>query len=124
MARRRFETADCANYETLKENARQNRNNPTEAEQMLWLRIKGCVEGFKFRRQHIIDNYIADFCCLSQHLVIEVDGEYHYTSEQQLNDTQRTVALSKQGFRVIRFTNDEVLHDIDNVILTIKSELF
>lgn len=119
-----FETADCANYELLKENARHNRNNPTEAEDYLWHFLSGGINGCKFRRQHIISNYIADFVCLSQKLIIEIDGEYHNTPNQMASDQERTSYLQQYGFRVIRFSNDQVLMHTDDVIRHIKSELF
>jgi 5-methyltetrahydrofolate--homocysteine methyltransferase len=71
-------SADPIYYEELKLRARHNRNNPTEAESYLWeiLRDKK-MDGYKFRRQHIIGKYIVDFICLSKSLIVEVDGGYH-----------------------------------------------
>lgn len=123
MAKHIFETADCVNYEVLKQNARNNRNNPTEAERFVWNYLSGGFYGYKFRRQHIIGNYIADFVCLPKRLVVEIDGGYHEMPEQIIADEERTKCLNRYGFNVIRFTNEEVFQDIENVLLRIKSEL-
>lgn len=79
--------------------------------------------GAHFRRQHIVVDYIPDFVCLSEKLIIEIDGGYHLEGEQPQRDEERTAELSAQGFRVIRFTNEEVVGDIDNVLNRIESEL-
>jgi guanylate kinase len=73
-----------------------------------------------FRRQHIIGNYIADFACLPLKLIIEVDGGYHSLPEQQVNDAERTAWLESKGFTVLRFTNEEITSNTNNVINKIK----
>ena len=94
-----------------------HRNNPTEAEKKLWEIVSGRkMAGYKFRRQHIISNYIADFVCLSEKLVIEVDGLYHQLPNNKISDEERTNDLNRLGFEVIRFTNNQVLHETDIVI--------
>ncbi|QYS91530.1 endonuclease domain-containing protein [Flavobacterium covae] len=100
------------------------RNNPTEAEKMLWnvLSDKG-IDGFKFRRQHIIGEYIVDFVCLEKQLVIEVDGAVHNNKEQIEHDRFRTEWLESKGFKVIRFKNDEVLNNLFQTIEIIGKEL-
>ena len=100
------------------------RNKPTDAERMLWnvLSNKG-IDGYKFRRQHIIGNYIADFICLKQNLIIEVDGSIHQLPENIISDAERTKWLLSEGYRVIRFTNNEVLLNIESVIQRISSNL-
>jgi PncC family amidohydrolase len=116
--------ADPMTYGLLKEFVAVHRSNPTEAENVLWTIVRGKkMPGFKFRRQHIISNYIADFVCLSEKLVIEVDGLYHQLPENKISDEERTKDLNKLGFEVIRFSNDEVLDDTDNVINTIVLRL-
>lgn len=111
-------------YSRLKELALKNRHNPTDAENFLWENLKGKkLDGYKFRRQHIIDDCIADFVCLSKKLVVEVDGKYHNEPDIQEYDKLRTQLLNKHGFKVIRFTNEEVLFNIDNVLDSIKLEL-
>ena len=110
-------------YPILKANARKNRGEMTLAESLLWDCLKAEIPDYHFRQQHVIGDYIADFACLSRQLVIEVDGEYHSTDEQQLLDEARTEFLNKRGFYVMRFTNQEVMNEIDNVIETIEEFL-
>ena len=106
-------------WKLLKEFARNNRKNQTEAEARLWERLrKNQVLGLKFRRQHAIQDFIADFVCIEKRLVIEVDGEIH--DQQREYDQVRTEFLNANGFNVIRFTNNEVNKDIDFVIERIK----
>ena len=103
-------------------NAKKLRDNATEAEEKLWLAVKNNqIEGFKFRRQHPLSFYIADFYCHALKLVIEIDGGYHLTEEQQLLDEERTKNIEFQGLKVIRFTNEEVLIQLSEVIDTIKA---
>ena len=119
-----YEWADPSTYASLKEYALQNRNNTTQAEASLWEQLKSKqLDEYKFRRQHIIGQYIADFVCLEKRLIIEVDGSIHQLPENLQNDEARTTWLNEKGFKVIRFSNKEVLHNIDSVIETIKSEL-
>ncbi|MDB5198315.1 MAG: methylmalonyl-CoA mutase family protein, partial [Chitinophagaceae bacterium] len=116
-----FATADPFYYKTLKEFALEHRKNFTEAEGALWnyLRDKQ-LEGIKFRRQHIIEKFIADFISLDKHLIIEVDGLIHQMPDVKLNDEQRTERLNELGFKVIRINNESILHDIDNTLTKIK----
>ena len=118
-----FKTADPFLYELLKGFAKENRKKSTEAETVLWDCIKGRQLGQPFRRQHIIGEFIADFACIPAKLVIEIDGGYHQLPEQQTSDEQRQEWLESQGFTVIRFTNEEVISDIDNVLETIEQYL-
>jgi len=111
------------NYPLLKDFARENRYHPTEAESILWDYLKGYSLNYPFRRQHIIGNFIADFACLPKKLVIEIDGGYHQLPNQQVSDAERTQWLEQQGFKVIRFTNEEVIGDVDSVISNIKEYL-
>jgi PncC family amidohydrolase len=119
-----YPTADPMTYSLLKTFVAEHRNNPTEAEKVLWEIVKGRkMGGFKFRRQHIINNYIADFVSLREKLIIEVDGLYHQLPEIIKTDAERTEDLNKMGFEVIRFTNEQVLYDTDNVINKIVDRL-
>ena len=113
-------TADTINYHLLKEFASYNRKYPTEAESVLWKFLRRKALGKPFRRQHIIGEYIADFLCLPAQLVIEIDGGYHQEPHQQTYDDQRTKWLKERGFEVIRFTNEEVLGDIESVLHKIR----
>ena len=95
----------------------------TEAENALWSMIRGNALGQKFRRQYIIGDFIVDFICLDKKLIIEVDGGYHSEPRQIEDDALRQQWLEKRGFRVIRFTNEEVEFDSDNVCKQIKRHL-
>lgn len=118
--RYKYETADASLYKVLQERALQHRNYPTQAEVVLWEYLKGNRLGAKFRRQHPIGQYIPDFVCLSKQLIIEVDGGYHFIGDQIISDEQRTAYLESFGYYVIRFTNEEVLADTQNVLLKIR----
>jgi 5-methyltetrahydrofolate--homocysteine methyltransferase len=112
-----WETADPLNYGLLKEFAFKMRNEPTDAEKLLWYVLSGKkLDGYKIRRQHIIGNYITDFICLKTNLIIEIDGSIHQLPENKVSDKERTKWLEEEGFRVIRFTNDEVLSNLDEVL--------
>ncbi|PKP36336.1 MAG: methionine synthase, partial [Bacteroidetes bacterium HGW-Bacteroidetes-14] len=112
-----WETADPLNYRLLKEFAFKMRNEPTEAERLLWnVLSEKKLEGHKIRRQHIIGNYIADFICLKSNLIIEIDGLIHQLPENIVSDEERTKWLEKEGFRVLRITNNEVLSNLDAVL--------
>ena len=116
--------ADPLIYGLLKDFVKEHRSNPTDAEKLLWEIVRGRkMAGYKFRRQHIISNYIADFVCLSEKLIIEVDGLYHQLPENKISDEQKTEELNKLGFKVIRFSNNQVLHQADDVINKILHEL-
>ena len=99
-----YETANVMTYGKLKDFANENRKNPTQAESILWDYLKGKQLGVSFRRQHVIGEYIADFICLSHHLIIEIDGNYHQLPEQQSSDEERTKRLEVLGMKIIRFT--------------------
>jgi methionine--tRNA ligase beta chain len=110
-------TADPYTYGILRKFADEHKSNPTVAENILWQVLRGKkLDSYKFRRQHIIGNFIADFVCLPQKLIIEVDGLIHQIPENKINDAQRIEELNKFGFDVLRFTNDEVVGDIENVL--------
>ncbi|MBQ9284964.1 MAG: endonuclease domain-containing protein [Bacteroidaceae bacterium] len=118
-----YETADGTVYGKLKELATYNRKHPTQAESILWEYLKEKQLGVTFRRQQVVGKYIADFVCLSRGIVIEVDGGYHQLPEQQTSDAERTEWLESQGLNVLRFTNDQVIGDMENVINQIKESL-
>jgi very-short-patch-repair endonuclease len=95
-----------------------------DAEKRLWSRLRAHrMDGRKFRRQHALGNYIVDFVCLASRLIIEVDGDSHGNDSREALDAQRTAYLEKLGFRVLRFWNDYVLTDVDNVTETIIEAL-
>jgi len=109
-------------WEMLKPLARQMRRNPTPAEDRLWQELRDRrLAGAKFRRQHALDRFILDFYCAEAALVIEVDGPVHdYTPEE---DAIRQQFLEAQGLRVLRFSNDAVLHDTGRVLAEIAAAL-
>ncbi len=123
-----YRWADPSSYKLLKEFSLSNRNKPTIAEHKLWGELKTKkLQGYKFRRQHIIGNYIADFVCLDRKLIIEIDGLIHQVPENKDNDEMRTQWLNEMGFKVIRFSNEDVLNEtnkvINSIFLTLKDQL-
>ena len=118
-----YETADEIEYELLKANAIKNRQDETQAENLLWLYLKGKQSGYKFRRQHVIKQYIADFINLKYKLIVEIDGKYHFRDEQIIKDEERTRDLEQWGYRVIRFTNEEIFNHREEVIKKIKKTI-
>ena len=110
------------NSHLLIEKAKENRNNPTEAEAALWSQLSNKqLEGYKFRQQHLIGDFIVDFVCLSKKLVIEVDGGIHKETKEY--DEERTKILADRGFEVLRFKNEEVLGDIDVILEQVSNNL-
>ncbi|MCW3074213.1 MAG: leucyl-tRNA synthetase [Flaviaesturariibacter sp.] len=105
------------------ENARKNRKGSTEAEAKLWDVLRNSKTGYKFRRQHPVDSFMADFACLQKGLIIEVDGGYHNYPDQKEYDAYRTTVLESKGFILLRFTNEEVLADVYVVRNKIKEVL-
>lgn len=111
-----YKTSHPDRYQLLREFARQNRHNMTEAESVLWMHLRDRAIGTKVVRQHIIGDYIVDFLLPHYSLIIEVDGAYHAERQQHEDDLIRSEWLNKMGFYVMRFTNEEVLFDIDSTI--------
>ena len=103
--------------------ARELRNKLTPAEQIFWLRLKEKFPRYKFRRQHPISIYIADFYCHKLKLVIEIDGSVHDSEVAKQNDEKRQNDLESLGLTVIRFTNDQVKNEIELVIKKISSTI-
>jgi very-short-patch-repair endonuclease len=104
--------------------ARALRKNMTHAEQLLWQCLRGKqLDSFRFRKQHPIERYVLDFYCPSARLAIEVDGSQHYTSEGRAKDAARTAWLAERGIRVLRFTNQEVLTNLEGVLTVIWEAL-
>ncbi len=98
--------------------ARELRQEMTTAERKLWSHLRAHrLNGLHFRRQHALGQYIVDFCCLKKNLIIEVDGSPHL--EQEAYDLERTAWLNEQGFRVLRFTNHEVIRNTQAVMQAI-----
>ena len=105
----------------LKEFARQLRNNSTETEIYLWLKLKGKqMYGYDFHRQKPIDNFIVDFFCNKLMLAIEVDGYSHEFLEVYNKDVIKEKRLNELGIHVLRFSDNQVLKDMENVLLAIE----
>jgi isoleucyl-tRNA synthetase len=122
--RPKYQTARDSSYGLLKDLANKQKNNSTLAEEILWEQLKGkSLDGFKFRRQHIIDEFIVDFVCLEKMLVVEVDGGYHLKDDVKKADQLRTNILNEFGYTVIRFSNDEITNNVDNVLNEIADKL-
>ena len=102
---------------------RHLRNNMTDAEIVLWSRLKNKQLGFKFRRQHGIGHYIVDFYCPEMKLVVEVDGSHHNKKDYKEYDQGRDQELGNLGLTVLRFRNQEILGDIKGVIREILNQI-
>ena len=111
-------------YAILKEFARENRRKMTLGETILWESLRQLPSTFHFRRQHIIGDFIVDFACLEQSLVIEVDGGYHSEPQQIEDDLFRTEKLNNYGFTVLRYKNEQIIGNIDEVMKEIKNILY
>jgi very-short-patch-repair endonuclease len=98
--------------------ARRLRRDQTDAERTLWFRLRDRrLAGMKFRRQMPIDRYVADFCCESARLIVELDGGQHVANSAA--DAERTASLEARGYLVLRFWNNDVLGNIEGVLQTI-----
>ena len=95
----------------------------TDAESLFWKYAKSSGWGEKCRRQYVIGDYIVDFFFRKSMLIVEIDGGYHMVDEQQKLDLIRQEWLEQNGYKVVRFTNEQILYDIENTIKIIKSEL-
>ena len=102
-------------YGLLKEYAKKNRNNMTIGEKALWSSLRHKFLGHRFYRQYIIADYIVDFLCHEGGVIIEVDGGYHSEPRQAEDDELRTQRLEQLGFHVLRFSNEEILENIEDV---------
>ena len=104
--------------------AKQFRQGMTDAERVLWSRLKNQqLDGLKFRRLEPIGKYIVDFVNYEHKLIIELDGGQHSTTDISRKDANRTLWLEGEGFHVIRFWNNDVLSNMEGVIFTIQSSL-
>ncbi|WP_319482817.1 endonuclease domain-containing protein [uncultured Draconibacterium sp.] len=117
----RWQTANSDFYKKYKDERKKLKDETTKAENMLWEKLRNKQLGVKFRRQHIIDFYIPDFVALTIKLIIAVDGKIHIYKKAE--DKERTKRLAAIGYKVIRFSNEEVENDIDKVVVKIKDEV-
>src|SRR5258705_7758637 len=105
-------------------NANKLRRSETQAEQKLWVLLRNRqLNGKKFRRQHAILNYVADFYCHESKLIIELDGNYHKSAEAAEYDQLRTAQLNEAGITVLRFWNEEIMNDPERVLERISDLL-
>lgn len=116
-----WNTADGNFYPHVKAIRDDLKKEMTNAEKILWQQIRNNKLGVKFRRQHIIDCYIPDFVSLSIKLIIEVDGKIHLKRKQE--DLERTKILENHGYTLIRFWNEEIENDIEEVIKEITKSI-
>lgn len=104
--------------------SRSLREGQTSAEALIWRTLRGRgVGGFKFVRQDPIGPYFADFVCRGEKLIVEIDGATHSTEEELRRDARRTEFLEAQGYRLVRFVNEEVYRNMDGVLETILAKL-
>ena len=109
------------NKKVLKDFRKELRNNLTPAEAYFWNELKGKkLEGRKFRRQHSINNFIVDFYCASDKLIVELDGEVHLNPLAEEKDRKRDEILEGMGFKVLRFENKMVFENLEFVLNEIK----
>ena len=105
----------------LRKYRKSNRKSLTPAEAVLWNYLKRRkLDGRKFRRQHSIGNYIVDFYCANEKLIVELDGQVHQNLAAEVRDQKRTEYLENMGFKVIRFENKIVLNHLEEVLLEIR----
>lgn len=103
--------------------ARKLRANMTGTEKLLWEELKERKLGVKFRRQHPFSTYVLDFYCHTAKLSVEIDGGYHNGPAQKVLDEERTVHITSLGVTEMRFTNKEIINDLETVIMKIKKQL-
>ncbi|MDT0643161.1 endonuclease domain-containing protein [Zunongwangia sp. F363] len=109
------------NKKNLKPFRKKLRKNLTPAEAFLWKQLQDRkLEGRKFRRQHSIENFIADFYCAEEKLIIELDGQVHMNAAAEEKDLKRTAILNGLGYKVIRFENKMVFDSLSSVLQEIK----
>jgi len=100
------------------------RKDQTEAEKIIWQSLRRRqIEGLRFRRQHPINNFVADFYCHEAKLVIEIDGGVHEDPEQKEKDLARQQIINDFGIKVLRFKNEEIVNDIESVIIKIQRSI-
>lgn len=100
--------------------ARELRRQATPAERRLWAAVRhNRLSGFHFRRQHVLEGYIVDFCCIKARVVVEIDGAHH--ADQADADAQRDAVLRRLGFRILRFTNTDVLDHLPKVLAVVNA---
>jgi len=115
------ESEKVFNFKTQKTIRKNLRNSASAPERILWSKIRNQQLGVKFRRQHGIGKYIADFYCPDFKLVVELDGDSHYQDDAQEYDYVRDEFMRGIGLQVLRFTNIEMMNNLDGVLLVIAT---
>lgn len=110
-------------HPTIRQFARELRHPQTPAEATLWQHLRNRNLGYKFRRQHPVETFIIDFCCAQAKLLIEIDGESYLEETQMKYDQARTEYLESLGYKVIRFTNEDVRYNANAVVAKIMEEV-
>jgi very-short-patch-repair endonuclease len=105
----------------LRQRATELQRKSTIAEARLWQGLRRDGLGVKVRRQHPIGPFIADFCVLQRRLIIEIDGGVHHSQTER--DNERTVFLEAAGYKILRFTNEQVMHDIEDVLAQLRTAI-
>jgi very-short-patch-repair endonuclease len=112
------------NKQSEKNNRRKLRKNSTDAEKLLWEKLRGRkLSGLKFRRQYSISRFVLDFYCPKKRFAIELDGGIHNKKEVRIHDENRDGYIKSFGIKIMRIENDRVLNDIDSVLEYIKKEI-
>ncbi len=109
-----------SSFEQLKKRAKENRKKQTDEERILWKCMLGNYVP-RFHRQYIIDPYIVDFYCPKLKLIVEVDGCQHYTDEMLKYDGERTKYIEDKGYKILRVTNGDIMHDYENTLFYIDA---
>ncbi|CAM1333376.1 DEAD/DEAH box helicase [Tenacibaculum aestuariivivum] len=123
MIRQKYLESQPSAYKLLKELQVKRKNKITKEEKLLWDFLSTKQTSFKFKRNYIIDAFTVDFICLEKKLIIEIDGKFNTTTEQQEATNLRTLILNDFGFQVIRFSEQEIMNELDKVITTINLKL-
>ena len=111
------------NHDKLKERRRELRQKSTKEEEILWKQLRGNKLGYKFKRQHSIGGYILDFYCSKIKLIIEIDGTSHLGADAKEYDEIRDKYFSELGYKTVRFSNNEVENDLEEVLNKIRTYL-
>lgn len=106
-----------------KETRRKLRSAMPPAERILWHHLRSKQLGCKFRRQVSIQNFVVDFYCPSKSLIVEIDGDSHFNRIRRQKDLERDATLRRLAFKVLRFTNSEIYHDLDRVLRDLQTAL-
>ncbi|NIQ04073.1 MAG: DUF559 domain-containing protein [Nitrospinaceae bacterium] len=115
--------ASPINKKELKGLRQKLRNNMPPAEKALWNQLRGSqLEGYKFRRQQSIGDFILDFYCPEAKLAIEIDGDSHFGDDNEINDFERQRKIELHGIKIIRFTNIEIHDSLEGVVANILKQ--